>query len=70
MKIAKHLRVKLSAENLTYIADNAFLVNSATLGRGQIGNWRDKLKPEQIIKFEEVGGQLLIDLGYESNLGW
>jgi len=70
MKIARHLRVKLSSENLTYIADNAFSMDSATFRRGQIGSWRDELKPEHILKFKEVAGQLLIDLGYETNLGW
>jgi len=70
MKIARHLRVKLPSENLTYIADNAFSINSATFRRGQIGSWRDELKLEHILKFKEVAGQLLIDLGYESNLDW
>ncbi len=38
--------------------------------KGISGDWRNHFSPEQIEAFKRVGGQRLIELGYESGLDW
>jgi hypothetical protein len=37
---------------------------------GRPGEWRDAFEPEHIAKFKELTGNLLVQLGYETNMDW
>jgi len=43
---------------------------SPTFRKGKIGGWRDSFTPEHIRLFKEIGGDILIQLGYEENMDW
>ncbi|NPA06307.1 MAG: sulfotransferase domain-containing protein [Chloroflexi bacterium] len=43
---------------------------SGTFRRGQPGNWREYFTPEIKDLFKRVAGDLLIELGYETDLDW
>jgi len=43
---------------------------SSTFRRGGSGGWRDEFGPEHIESMKRHAGQVLIDLGYESDLEW
>jgi hypothetical protein len=38
--------------------------------KGIVGDWRNHFEDEHKKRFKEVAGQLLIDLGYETDLNW
>lgn len=38
--------------------------------KGIIGDWKNYLKPEHIVRFKQVAGDKLIELGYEEDLDW
>jgi hypothetical protein len=38
--------------------------------KGIVGDWQNHFKEEHQERFKEVAGQLLIDLGYESDVNW
>lgn len=40
------------------------------LRSGQPGEWRDEFGPEHLALFDELAGDLLIDLGYEHDHSW
>ncbi|HSM84450.1 MAG TPA: sulfotransferase, partial [Nodosilinea sp.] len=39
-------------------------------GKGSIGGWQKYFKDSHKQAFKRVAGDLLIDLGYETNLDW
>jgi sulfotransferase 6B1 len=43
---------------------------SFTFRKGEAGNWREHFTAEHKSLFKEIAGDLLIQLGYESNLDW
>lgn len=43
---------------------------SPTFRMGKTGTWRDEFNSEHIQAFKELGGKLLIQLGYERDLEW
>ena len=43
---------------------------SPTFRKGRIGTWRESFNAEHINIFKEIGGELLIQLGYENSLDW
>lgn len=43
---------------------------SPTFRSGQVGAWRSQFTPELSRLFKEVAGELLIDLGYETDYDW
>jgi len=43
---------------------------SPTFRSGKVGGWQAKFSPETKSLFKEVGGDLLIRLGYEQDLDW
>lgn len=67
--IARHLGYELQPEKAQSIARGAFGA-SATFHKGQIGGWRERFSAEHKKVFKRIAGQLLVDLGYESNLNW
>ena len=43
---------------------------SPTFRSGKVGGWRSSLSGENKALFKEIAGELLIRLGYESDMGW
>jgi hypothetical protein len=70
LKIADHVHVPLSEEDLCRITEHSFDRASATFRRGQIGDWRNHFSKEHIKLFKQVAGNLLVDLGYEQDNSW
>ena len=68
--LADHTNIQLSAKEINQIVNNVYTPESPTFRRGIIGSWRDEMTNSQIKKVKEIAGQLLIDLGYETNLDW
>lgn len=74
-KIVNYLNIDLSLEQIQ-TSLNSEMINpkeSHTFrkgGKGQLGGWKTFFKPEHIIAFKQVAGELLIELGYEKNLDW
>ncbi len=50
--------------------ENISTQDSATFRKGTIGNWKEEFDEEIILAFKEKAGELLIELGYESDLKW
>ena len=67
--IAKHLGLELQKADIQRIAENLF-GDSVTFRKGKIGGWRDCFSVDNTEIFKEVAGQLLIDLGYETDFNW
>lgn len=67
--IAHHLGITLSDEALEEITKKLF-GGTRTFRKGAIGSWRRYFKEEHKKKFKAVAGQLLIDLGYETDFNW
>jgi hypothetical protein len=44
--------------------------DSPTFRSGQAGGWKKHFTPKHIKLFKEVGGELLVRLGYEQDLNW
>ncbi|MBH0166843.1 sulfotransferase domain-containing protein [Fictibacillus sp. 7GRE50] len=58
-----HTVIKRAKENIS-------TQDSATFRKGTIGNWKEEFDEEITLAFKENAGQLLIELGYESDLLW
>jgi hypothetical protein len=43
---------------------------SPTFRSGKVGGWKEKFSPENTALFKEIAGDLLVRLGYESDLNW
>jgi hypothetical protein len=69
-RIAKHLGVRLSTEDVECIAEGTFDPKSPTFRQGIVGDWKNHFSPEHKKVFKDMAGRLLIDLGYEKNLEW
>lgn len=67
--IAAHLGIKVSNWKISKIADELF-GKSPTFRKGQIGKWREYFSEENIALCKKIFGQMLIDLGYETDLNW
>lgn len=69
MNIAQHLDITLTQKQIEFITDNLF-GNTFTFREGLIGSWRKAFTQQHTILFKQVAGQLLIDLGYETDQSW
>jgi hypothetical protein len=69
-KLAAYAGVQLDAGELEQIASAVYHRGSSTFRKGIIGDWRNQLTPEHRTAFKSVAGQLLVDLGYESDQEW
>lgn len=69
-RIGRFVERPLSREEAPQIARKMYGKASLTFRKGRTGDWRDHF--EQIHKraFKETAGELLIELGYESDAGW
>ncbi len=66
--VARHIGCKLSQHDRLHIADHTFDAKSRTFRKGAIGQWRDEFTQQHKDLFKQVGGRLLIDLGYERDM--
>lgn len=66
--IALHMGITLNDYDLNRIA--AHLFGRKTFREGQIGSWKKIFTESHKKLFKEVAGQLLIDLGYETDFNW
>lgn len=69
-KIAAHLDMALDSSTVEYVAANVYYHKSSTFRKGIVGDWMNHMTPEHKAAFKEVAGQLLIDLGYETDEDW
>ncbi len=69
-KVARHLNLELDPATLNHIASNVYSRKTSTFRKGTIGDWANHMAPEHKTAFNEVAGQLLIDLGYEADDNW
>ena len=66
---AHHLGLTLSDTIITFIAKGLF-GNSNTFREGKIGAWKEHFTQEHKDLFKKHAGQILIDLGYETDFNW
>lgn len=67
--IADHMKKPISDATAQAIGKSLF-GDTTTFRQGKIGSWKRYFKPEHKQRFKELAGQLLIDLGYESDFEW
>lgn len=70
--IAHHLEIDLSLKEIESHFSSVGMnpEESHTFRKGRIGGWKEYFKPEHKKAFKQVAGDLLIRLGYESDLDW
>lgn len=68
-RVAKHLDVELDEVRLRSVQQNLF-GSGRTFRKGQAGGWKQEFSEEHRQATKEVAGELLVDLGYERDLGW
>ncbi len=67
--IADFMEVDLSEAEITDIAHKLF-GGTHTFKQGQIASWKRHFSKDNKALFKRIAGQLLIDLGYETDLNW
>jgi hypothetical protein len=67
--VVHHLGLTLSDAVITFVANGLF-GNSTTFREGKIGAWKEHFTQEHKDLFKKHAGQILIDLGYETNFNW
>lgn len=67
--LADFLEVPLTNNQIADIANKLF-GGTPTFKQGKINSWKKYFTPEVKTLFKKVAGQLLIDLGYETDLNW
>ncbi len=70
-KVAEHCGVKLTQQKVLDIANQSWGdTNTFTNVKDKVGQWKTHFTSEHKELFKRVGGQLLIDLGYEKDFDW
>ena len=69
LKIADFINVELSDIQLNYICNHVY-GGSPTFNIGKIGIWKSFLTEEQKLLCKEYLGEVLIELGYETDYNW
>lgn len=71
MTLANFLTIELSIDNAQQIAEQLFgWQGLGTFRSGKIGSWKTHYNEQHITSFKRHFGNLLINLGYESNFEW
>ncbi len=60
----------LSPRAVELLADLMFYTASPTFRRGRIDDWKERFTPRLKAAFKETAGDLLVDLGYETDDSW
>jgi sulfotransferase 6B1 len=68
-RMSHHMRITLTEREMNKIMSQLF-GNSPTFHEGKIGSWKKTFTEEHKRIFKEYAGQLLIDLGYETDYNW
>ena len=69
-RMGDHLGLALDETQITTIAQNLFDPHSPTFRKGRIGDWRQHFTQAHKEAMKEVAGDVLIALGYETNMDW
>jgi hypothetical protein len=68
-RVANHLGMSLSLPEIFFAAKKIF-GNTSTFKSGKIGTWKKYFTQGNKDFFKQHAGQLLIDLGYETDFNW
>jgi hypothetical protein len=68
--ISNHVARPVGPDEADGLAARTWSTNSSTFRKGTIGDWRNHFTEEHKDAFKALAGDLLIDLGYESDLDW
>lgn len=68
-EIAHHIGKEISVAEAIAYGDTIF-GKTHSFNKGQIGSWKEYFTPKHKQLFKKHAGQLLIDLGYETNTNW
>lgn len=69
-RIGGFVERSLSQEKTSRVARSMYGKGSLTFRKGRAGGWRDHFTEAHKRAFKDTAGQLLIELGYESDTGW
>jgi sulfotransferase 6B1 len=69
-RIGDFVERPLSQEQASQIGQKMYGKNSLTFRKGQRGDWRNHFTDAHRCVFKEVAGDLLINLGYETDMNW
>lgn len=68
--IGRFVSRPVDREQARHIAQRMYGKGSLTFRKGQMGDWRNHFTDAHRRAFKEVGGDSLIELGYESSMDW
>lgn len=68
--ICNYIDLELSEQELNRVANQAFFTSSRTFFKGNIGSWKEHFTDRHRNMFKSLAGEMLIKLGYESNMDW
>lgn len=68
--ISTHVARPVGPDEADRLAARTWSANSSTFRKGAIGDWRNHFTDEHKAAFKDIAGDLLIALGYESDLDW
>ena len=68
--ICNHVERPVGPDEADGLARRTWSTNSSTFRKGAIGDWRNHFTEEHKDAFKAIAGDLLIALGYESDLNW
>jgi len=66
--IIEHLNIQTDVS--LHVAPHYIYGHSMTFRKGKIGSWKEHFTQEHKTLFKQIAGQLLIDLGYETDFNW
>ena len=69
MALVAHSDATVSLEAATAAGPRLF-GGTRTFRRGQLGGWREHFEPVHIARMKELAGDLLVELGYETDGAW
>lgn len=69
LKIANHINVPITKETALKLSHKIY-GKTWTFRKGQIGSWKESFTNDHKNLFKQCAGQLLIDLGYETDMNW
>jgi hypothetical protein len=70
IRIAEYLNISLNEQQINYICENLW-GNTMSFRKGIIGDWKNYFTEEiKKIFIERGGGDVLIELGYETDYNW
>ena len=68
--ISAHVARPVGPDEADRLAAKTWSASSSTFRKGAIGDWRNHFTDEHKAAFKDIAGDLLVELGYESDLDW